>query len=661
MAQEPNEPNDPNDPDFFDLESLINNNPLINLSGNYKSKIIKRIKECFTEKQQIWFVINNYMYLKYNPLTDFVVDLDKIYKELGFGKKSDCKNLLTNNFKENIDYIIINEKNKIVIEENDKVFAAASSAAKKPTETRGGSNRETILLNIYCFKLLCLKAKTKKSHEIHEYYVKLENIMNEMVIEETVELRKQLMLKDQELISLKEKTMITAYHQRPIIYLAYVEENVIKFGYTNDIKTRINEHKKQIGLNFKLEWVIESIYNREIEQMIKDHMTKHRITKEYLNKNQTELIQLNDELTIDKLIKRITMFKDSFKHGEMIIKLLDENELLKQQLHDIKLSISDDKNGKFIYILKTNKTDEYIIDLTDDENISYDCYKTENAKKIKQMAYLLLNVNRINDNTFKMAFDKLKTVVEYSIMAYDHFRIHINDVTRFNNLYNYVTRNPEDKLILKKLNILIEQNIYQEYINEKIEFGLNYKVALIMLYEDFQKWYTIKYPKSNLKLTSIHEKDLKDDISKNFSEITGCEKTFVNMFNFITKKNLSSYPGFIGIRLKENNYKTNLLEEEIYKDYINKHIEYTGVITDLVHRKTVMDSFVDYINKNYEITKEENDKIRSPTRYMQHFLHEFVTMFKKLLNIEYYDHYRIRIDSKHLHGCFKMIKFKNES
>ena len=43
----------------------------------------------------------------------------------------------------------------------------------------GGQNKETILLTINTCKKFCLKAGTKKADEIHDYYIKLEELLQE--------------------------------------------------------------------------------------------------------------------------------------------------------------------------------------------------------------------------------------------------------------------------------------------------------------------------------------------------------------------------------------------------------------------------------------------------------------------------------------------------
>jgi hypothetical protein len=52
-------------------------------------------------------------------------------------------------------------------------------------KNHGGHNKERIMLSINAFKKkkFCLKANTSKSDEIHDYYVKLENIINKTIHE----------------------------------------------------------------------------------------------------------------------------------------------------------------------------------------------------------------------------------------------------------------------------------------------------------------------------------------------------------------------------------------------------------------------------------------------------------------------------------------------
>jgi hypothetical protein len=79
--------------------------------------------------------------------------------------------------------------------------------------------------------MLCLKAKTRKSHEIHEYYVNLEEIMNNLVSEETEELKRKLQIvttvASEESQELKNKLKIVTKEGNDILIKNH---NAIKLG-----------------------------------------------------------------------------------------------------------------------------------------------------------------------------------------------------------------------------------------------------------------------------------------------------------------------------------------------------------------------------------------------------------------------------------------------
>jgi len=66
-----------------------------------------------------------------------------------------------------------------------------------------GLNQETIMLNINTFKKLCLRANTSNSDKIHDYYIKLEMVYNELTKEELEE-NKQKLIEQQKRIELLE-------------------------------------------------------------------------------------------------------------------------------------------------------------------------------------------------------------------------------------------------------------------------------------------------------------------------------------------------------------------------------------------------------------------------------------------------------------------------
>lgn len=101
--------------------------------------------------------------------------MDNVWQWLGFSQKSIAKRTLE----------------KYFVSENDyKVLLYRS--VEQTNEGRGGHNREQIMLTTKTFKLLCIKAATKKANEIHEYFVKLEELLQDLVQEESDELKQQL-------------------------------------------------------------------------------------------------------------------------------------------------------------------------------------------------------------------------------------------------------------------------------------------------------------------------------------------------------------------------------------------------------------------------------------------------------------------------------------
>ena len=152
-----------------DIVNLIESNPITKFSGDYQNKLIEKVKNHFTNYEQQLFLSSFYCYLKYDNKKDFVIDLDNIWKWIDFSSKHKAKELLNKTFVINKDY------KYLLTRLGEQNFASESSGAKK--NVRGGHNKEIIMLNLDTFKKFCLKAGTKKADEVHDYFIKLENIM----------------------------------------------------------------------------------------------------------------------------------------------------------------------------------------------------------------------------------------------------------------------------------------------------------------------------------------------------------------------------------------------------------------------------------------------------------------------------------------------------
>ena len=178
---------------------------------------------------------------------------------------------------------------------------------------------------------------------------------------------KQLSEKNQELqheLSLKEKELelswITKFNKKSVVYIGFIgiieDKNYYKFGWTDDIQRRTNDHKNDYG-TFNLQYVLECVQNIVLEQKLKDHkeIKKVRCSRIFKQKNRTELIILNNKFTIENvktILKKLKASIDeneyiSIKHKEKIMQL--ENKKIELENKKIELMLnyscqSKDKN-----------------------------------------------------------------------------------------------------------------------------------------------------------------------------------------------------------------------------------------------------------------------------------------------------------------------------
>ena len=364
----------------INIVELIENNPITKLSKDYNVKLLTKIKETFTDFEQQLFLSSFYCYINCDQLNDFVIDLDKIWKWMGFSSKFNAKHMIEKNF--------IEEKNYKKLSYDDTLsqnFATECSEAKK--NGRGGHNKEIIMLNINTFKKFCLKAGTKKADEIHEYYMKIEQLIQETIHDECNELKIQLEDKSKQLNNVeKEKEELkenTLLEQFPIntqcIYIGLIDnktlgkpnskmykETVIKFGQSNNLNERVKTHKKTYE-NFRLYNAFKVKNKIEIENCIKKHATlKNRLRIVTIDDiAHRELIALDeDEFTLDKVEQLI---KDIIRENEYNIEnynlLLKKNDELQNEIYKLKDEIKEqnkllENNNKKIQKLEHDVTDE---------------------------------------------------------------------------------------------------------------------------------------------------------------------------------------------------------------------------------------------------------------------------------------------------------------
>ena len=361
----------------LNIVDLIENNPITRLTDTYQHKLLTKIKANFNENAQQMFVASFYCYLKHDAKNDFVIDLDKVWEWLGFKQKVNAKTLLEKCFEIDKDY-----KKSLLLQQ------------KQTIHIKGGHNKETIMLNVETFKKFCLKAGTKKADEIHDYYIKLETMLHEVLQEESQELKLQLeqkniqlqqqtILSEKEKEKLREKTILEQFPKNTqCVYYGLIDnvsaqnENLIKFGNSNDLRARVRVHKDTYT-NFRLVNAFKVENKLQIENAIKCHPVLVERTRSLIlnSKKYVELLHFdglafND---LDKIFREIIIDIEFSPANYM--KILEENKALKRQIEQLHVA---------------NHTNDVILLKCDNERLT-----RENAKLIKKYNTL---TNRITSD-----------------------------------------------------------------------------------------------------------------------------------------------------------------------------------------------------------------------------------------------------------------------
>jgi hypothetical protein len=341
-----------------------------------------------------------------------------VWSWLGFSTKQKTKELLEKNFKPDLDYKCL-----------------LNLPVKQTNTGRGGHNKEKIMLNIKTFKLLCLKAGTKKAGQIHEYYLKLEETLQEVIEEESNELKlqlesKELKIKSQEerlkdnektQIVLKEKTILAHFpNNTQCIYYGTIDnvsnngEKLVKFGNSNNLKNRIYTHKHTYT-NFCLINAFKVENKLQIENAIKEHKALNEKRREITIKCKkfNELLTITDMTfeELDKIIKDI--IKEVEFSPEKYIKIIEENKILKKQIEQMN---------------EVNQTNNVIL-LT-----------LENNRLKQENIYIMKKYNKIKLQ--KNIFDE-DVSTDVNILPQE---VNFNDLNDYSNIINklkYLTKNAD--------------------------------------------------------------------------------------------------------------------------------------------------------------------------------------------------------------------------
>ena len=188
----------------------------------------------------------------------WTINLYDIAKWLDINEEK-LKELLTNNFIKEIDYII------------DK------------------KNINNIVLSPKCCKLLCMMSESKKANLIRTYYTDLEKLIVKYKEEIVNDLDKQMNIKNN-----SKEMFDDSENAKGLIYILKVGDGLYKLKYISEKKKK-KKYKLPILFIFKIDYYIEAHID-EIKKNLNDYRYKNK-TRTY--KIDLELLKRNIKYSCD--------------------------------------------------------------------------------------------------------------------------------------------------------------------------------------------------------------------------------------------------------------------------------------------------------------------------------------------------------------------------
>ena len=396
----------------------------LDLPNVVDDKLLNLLKTQLNTDEQQQFILNFKLYLVYgDDDSKYVVDLEKIYEWLGYNRIDPAKRILVNNFTANEDY-------KVLLH-------------TRVDQSRGGHNKEKILMNVSTFKELSMIANTEKAKKTRKYYSKMENIFFKYLRETHKE---QILTLEQDNIKKveiqKHNTLINSNKNEPLVYILKVSESddknfIVKLGETDDIQTRLISLKSDYPNCLFLD-VFPCVQPHKFEQYL---FNRRDIKKERIV--NSELIQISEQFTYDNLYQIIIKNIDNFQGFTCDQKVKMNVIRFKSKLIDL-IENTKDETLKNVYIetLKNvdNESKININKIEDEEDAEKNKIIESNRRVYKFDPSDLSNPIDI----FYSLRDAVRSLNDSSIYDY-HIRNACINNNIFNNFRWFMTDKNEDK------------------------------------------------------------------------------------------------------------------------------------------------------------------------------------------------------------------------
>jgi hypothetical protein len=400
----------------FNIIALIEKDTSIRLVRSYQTALITKIQNTFNPEEQQLFVASFYCYLNYDSKKDFVIDFNDVWKWCGFSRKSDGKKVLEKHFVEGVDYNveiggkpISEDEEKEKSDQSEESIGFAAIAAKPNV---GGRPKEKITLTVNTFKKFCMKAGTKKADEVHDYYTKLEELLQETLQEQSDELQKQL---EQNLFETKEKQKLLeekevenkalqsqnkklqnkiimrqkleVYPEQNVVYLLssekHLQDRIYIVGKANKLENRKCTYNKTLEHDVVHYKGCKNLKHMAVvEKMILYKLDKYR---ERANRDRFILPEDKDVSLFTKIIDDAVKWFDDVDasvllENEVDQELLDKKDQLTEELKKLKSHIYYEQNKEEIL----EKSKEYYEENKEEIEKKHKEYHEEHKEQISQ-------------------------------------------------------------------------------------------------------------------------------------------------------------------------------------------------------------------------------------------------------------------------------------
>lgn len=506
---------------------------------------------------------------------------------IGFATKGNAKRALENNFIEGEDYKIIESK-----QENTNLLIPRDKQTL--CENRGGHNEENILLNVDTFKNLCMITKTEKSKKIRKYYIKLEQIFNEIVNQQRIDFEEKMKQLEQEKnntetqlknleeeleskdVELERKEILLKKKEKQIkdltnkvsdgyVYVGVNEgiEGASRIGITENILKRNDSHLSS-NPGFKFVFTHRTKNNKLIENCIKSMLSPFVYNKaEWYSMSHEDLIyivkffiELFDTHNGAKDVKNIVEFLRQLRQKNIIVKETHEfipSNIYAQFFEDcIEFRKTTGHIGKLEntykcpFIRLQEKLDEWLTK----NNYSFPIKTETEPYRLPDPSPPCAGSRR--DRSTESVKGNYTHAFRDDIQAYVKAQFNkeietINLICKKNNIrcssyLGYIGFRIKDDFV----STFYPDSVYSRFINERIVVDNTTNTTKKEIAEAFEQW-----TKAN-QVFSSYERDPSSSKVYFYDEITKAVHAFTGIApsKKVTNKRFNGYPGFRGLAIK---------------------------------------------------------------------------------------------------------------